>query len=48
VKDVDLVHADLVLRGANVIKAPQNYDYGARNGQRQRARCGSCMAIYSG
>jgi uncharacterized glyoxalase superfamily protein PhnB len=31
VKDVDLVHADLVSRGANVIKAPQNYDYGMRD-----------------
>ena len=31
VKDVDRVHADLVSRGANVIKAPQNYDYGMRD-----------------
>ena len=31
VKDVDLVHADLVSRGANVITAPQNYDYGMRD-----------------
>ena len=31
VRDVDLVHADLVSRGANVIKAPQNYDYGMRD-----------------
>jgi uncharacterized glyoxalase superfamily protein PhnB len=31
VKDVDLVHADLVSRGANVIHAPQNYDYGMRD-----------------
>jgi uncharacterized glyoxalase superfamily protein PhnB len=28
VNDVDRMHADLVSRGANVIKAPQNYDYG--------------------
>ena len=31
VKDVDLVHADLASRGANVIKEPQNYDYGMRD-----------------
>ena len=31
VKDVDAVHADLVARGANVIKAPQDYDYGMRD-----------------
>jgi catechol 2,3-dioxygenase-like lactoylglutathione lyase family enzyme len=31
VKDVDRVHADLTSRGANVIKAPQNYDYGMRD-----------------
>jgi catechol 2,3-dioxygenase-like lactoylglutathione lyase family enzyme len=31
VKDVDRVHADLLSRGANVIKAPQNYDYGMRD-----------------
>jgi uncharacterized glyoxalase superfamily protein PhnB len=31
VTDVDRVHADLVSRGANVIKAPQNYDYGMRD-----------------
>ena len=31
VKDVDAVHAELVKRGANVIKAPQNYDYGMRD-----------------
>jgi len=31
VKDVDSVHADLVARGARVIKAPQNYDYGMRD-----------------
>jgi catechol 2,3-dioxygenase-like lactoylglutathione lyase family enzyme len=31
VKDVDGVHADLVSRGANVIKGPQNYAYGMRD-----------------
>jgi hypothetical protein len=31
VKDVDRVHADLTSRGANVIRAPQNYDYGMRD-----------------
>jgi len=31
VKDVDLVYVDLASRGANVIKAPQNYDYGMRD-----------------
>ena len=31
VKDVDRVYADLASRGANVIKAPQNYDYGMRD-----------------
>jgi uncharacterized glyoxalase superfamily protein PhnB len=31
VKDVDRVYADLVSRGANVIKAPQDYDYGMRD-----------------
>ena len=31
VKDVDGVHAELVSRGANVIQAPQNYDYGMRD-----------------
>ncbi len=30
VKDVDSVHAELVARGAKVIKPPQNYDYGMR------------------
>ena len=30
VNDVDWVHADLVARGAKVIKPPQNYDYGMR------------------
>jgi hypothetical protein len=28
VRDVDHVHADLLARGANVIKAPQDYAYG--------------------
>jgi catechol 2,3-dioxygenase-like lactoylglutathione lyase family enzyme len=31
VRDVDHVHADLLLRGANVIKAPQDYAYGMRD-----------------
>jgi uncharacterized glyoxalase superfamily protein PhnB len=31
VKDVDLVHVELVSRGASVIKAPQNYGYGMRD-----------------
>ena len=31
VKDVDRVHAELAARGANVIKPPQNYDYGMRD-----------------
>jgi catechol 2,3-dioxygenase-like lactoylglutathione lyase family enzyme len=31
VRDVDTVHAELVARGANVIKPPQNYDYGMRD-----------------
>jgi uncharacterized glyoxalase superfamily protein PhnB len=31
VKDVDAVHAELVRRGARVIKPPQNYDYGMRD-----------------
>jgi uncharacterized glyoxalase superfamily protein PhnB len=31
VNDVDRLHADLVSRGAKVIKAPQNYDYGMRD-----------------
>jgi uncharacterized glyoxalase superfamily protein PhnB len=31
VNDVDSVHADLVVRGAKVIKPPQNYDYGMRD-----------------
>ena len=29
--DVDGVYADLTSRGANVIKPPQNYDYGMRD-----------------
>jgi len=31
VRDVDHVHADLLARGANVIKAPQDYAYGMRD-----------------
>jgi uncharacterized glyoxalase superfamily protein PhnB len=31
VNDVDKVHAELSARGANVIKPPQNYDYGMRD-----------------
>jgi uncharacterized glyoxalase superfamily protein PhnB len=31
VNDVDKVHAELNTRGANVIKPPQNYDYGMRD-----------------
>jgi uncharacterized glyoxalase superfamily protein PhnB len=31
VRDVDHVHADLVSRGANVVKAPQDYAYGMRD-----------------
>lgn len=31
VNDVDRVHAELARRGANVIKPPQNYDYGMRD-----------------
>jgi uncharacterized glyoxalase superfamily protein PhnB len=31
VKDVDGVYAELAARGANVIKPPQNYDYGMRD-----------------
>ncbi|UFZ03923.1 VOC family protein [Bradyrhizobium ontarionense] len=31
VKDVDRVHADLTLRGAKVLKPPQDYDYGMRD-----------------
>ena len=31
VKDVDAVHAELVGRGAKVVKPPQNYDYGMRD-----------------
>ena len=31
VKDVDGVYAEIVARGANVIKPPQNYDYGMRD-----------------
>jgi uncharacterized glyoxalase superfamily protein PhnB len=31
VKDIDAVHAELVERGAKVIKAPQDYAYGMRD-----------------
>lgn len=31
VDDVDALHADLVRRGARVLKAPANYDYGLRD-----------------
>ena len=31
VNDVDNLHAELTTRGANVIKAPENYDYGMRD-----------------
>ena len=31
VRDVDHVHADLLSRGADVIKAPQDYAYGMRD-----------------
>jgi len=31
VKEVDAVHAELAARGAKVVKAPQNYDYGMRD-----------------
>jgi catechol 2,3-dioxygenase-like lactoylglutathione lyase family enzyme len=31
VRDVDAVHAELVERGAKVIKAPQDYAYGMRD-----------------
>ena len=31
VDDVDALHADLVKRGAKVLKEPQDYDYGLRD-----------------
>jgi len=31
VRDVDAVHAELTARGANIVKPPQNYDYGMRD-----------------
>jgi hypothetical protein len=31
VRDVDRVHAELVARGANVVKPPKTYDYGMRD-----------------
>ena len=42
VRDVDAVYAELAVRGAMIVKPPQNYDYGMRDsaaGQdRQEAR----------
>jgi catechol 2,3-dioxygenase-like lactoylglutathione lyase family enzyme len=31
VRDVDAVYAELVARGASILKPPQNYDYGMRD-----------------
>jgi catechol 2,3-dioxygenase-like lactoylglutathione lyase family enzyme len=31
VKDVDALHAELIARGAKVLKPPQGYDYGMRD-----------------
>ncbi len=31
IDDVDALHADLVKRGAKVLKAPKDYDYGLRD-----------------
>jgi uncharacterized glyoxalase superfamily protein PhnB len=31
VDDVDALHVDLVKRGARVLKAPKDYDYGLRD-----------------
>lgn len=31
VRNVDAVHAELAARGANIVKPPQNYDYGMRD-----------------
>jgi catechol 2,3-dioxygenase-like lactoylglutathione lyase family enzyme len=31
VRDVDAVHAELAERGANIVKPPQDYDYGMRD-----------------
>jgi catechol 2,3-dioxygenase-like lactoylglutathione lyase family enzyme len=31
VRDVDAVHAELAGRGANIVKPPQDYDYGMRD-----------------
>jgi catechol 2,3-dioxygenase-like lactoylglutathione lyase family enzyme len=31
VKDVDGIYAELAARGAKIVKAPQNYDYGMRD-----------------
>jgi uncharacterized glyoxalase superfamily protein PhnB len=31
VRDVDAVHAELAARGANIVKPPQDYDYGMRD-----------------
>jgi catechol 2,3-dioxygenase-like lactoylglutathione lyase family enzyme len=31
VRDVDAVHAELAERGANIVKPPEDYDYGMRD-----------------
>ena len=31
IKDVDALHAELIARGAKVLKPPQDYDYGMRD-----------------
>ncbi len=31
VRDVDAIHAELLARGAGVVKPPQTYDYGMRD-----------------
>jgi catechol 2,3-dioxygenase-like lactoylglutathione lyase family enzyme len=31
VRDVDAVHAEVAARGANIVKPPQDYDYGMRD-----------------
>ena len=30
-QDVDAVHAEMAARGAQILKPPQNYDYGMRD-----------------